>query len=116
MRDGGDWGPAATVEGDVGAGGARPDPVALPFLLPPPLARSNYRACVRAHKLALSAQRSFWMALLHDTIHFKSLQKSFAVMNAVRLGRGPLRARRSGAPPTRASLDKWRANRPTARR
>lgn len=34
--------------------------------------------------MALAAQRSFWVALLHDTIHFKSLQKSFAVMNSVR--------------------------------
>lgn len=35
--------------------------------------------------MALAAQRSFWMALLHDTIHFKSLQKTFAVMNAAEL-------------------------------
>ncbi|KIY92722.1 hypothetical protein MNEG_15241, partial [Monoraphidium neglectum] len=41
----------------------------------------NYRACVRAHKMALSAQRALWMALLHDTIHFKNLQRSFAAMN-----------------------------------
>lgn len=43
----------------------------------------NYRACVRAHKMALSAQRTFWMALLHDTVHFKSLQRSFRTMNKV---------------------------------
>ena len=47
------------------------------------LCHRNYRACVRAHKMALSAQRSFWMALLHDTIQFKSLQKTFIVMNTV---------------------------------
>ncbi|GBF92718.1 hypothetical protein Rsub_05087, partial [Raphidocelis subcapitata] len=41
----------------------------------------NYRACVRAHKTALSAQRTFWAALLHDTIQFKSLQRSFSIMN-----------------------------------
>ncbi|KAI8474715.1 MAG: hypothetical protein J3K34DRAFT_518018 [Monoraphidium minutum] len=41
----------------------------------------NYRAVVRSHKMALSAQRSLWMVLLHDTIQFKSLQRSFAVMN-----------------------------------
>lgn len=55
-------------------------------IAPPRLLRSNYRACVRAHKMALNAQRTFWAALLHDTIMFKSLQKSFAVMNTV--GRG----------------------------
>lgn len=33
--------------------------------------------------MALSAQRSLWMVLLHDTIQFKSLQKSFASMNMV---------------------------------
>jgi hypothetical protein len=59
----------------------------------PSIARSNYRACVRAHKMALSAQRALWMALLHDTIHFKNLQRSFAAMNMVggwraRLGLG----------------------------
>jgi hypothetical protein len=54
-----------------------------PAALAPAPHASNYRACVRAHKMALSAQRTFWMALLHDTIHFKSLQKTFSVMNAV---------------------------------
>jgi hypothetical protein len=36
---------------------------------------------VRAHRLALNAQRVFWQALLHDTVAFKSLQTSFAVMS-----------------------------------
>ena len=57
--------------------------------MPPPDAthrapRSNYRACVRAHKSALSAQRALWTVMLHDTIQFKALQSSFATMNAVR--------------------------------
>jgi len=47
--------------------------------------RSNYRACVRAHKVALAAQRSFWMALLHDSIQFKSLQRTFSVMNTAEM-------------------------------
>lgn len=42
---------------------------------------SNYRACVGAHTVALQAQRRFWLALLHDTIHFKTLQSSFKRMS-----------------------------------
>lgn len=43
--------------------------------------RSNYRACVRVHRVALSAQRVLWKVLLHDTVSFKSLQYSFAAMD-----------------------------------
>lgn len=68
----------------------------------------NYRACVRAHKMALSAQRTFWMALLHDTVHFKSLQRSFRTMNKV--GAGPrlrprLERRHPASPTPAASID-----------
>lgn len=38
---------------------------------------------MRSHKVALNAQRTLWMALLHDTIQFNSLQGSFAIMNEV---------------------------------
>jgi Tfp pilus assembly protein PilF len=36
---------------------------------------------VRAHKLALQSQRHFWHALLHDSVAFKDLQRSFALMD-----------------------------------
>jgi hypothetical protein len=36
--------------------------------------QSNYMACVRAHKAALTAQRTFWNAVLRDPISFKDLQ------------------------------------------
>ena len=39
-------------------------------------------ACVRAHKLALQSQRHFWHALLHDSVAFKDLQRSFSLMDA----------------------------------
>lgn len=34
----------------------------------------HYRACVKAHKLALMAQRQFWNSLLRDTVHFADLK------------------------------------------
>jgi len=36
---------------------------------------------VRAHKLALQAQRRFWQVLLHDTVQFRSLQAVFRRMS-----------------------------------
>lgn len=39
-----------------------------------------FRVCVRAHKLALTAQRRFWSTLLRDTIAFADLQRSMDVM------------------------------------
>lgn len=38
------------------------------------------RACIHAHKLALMAQRQFWSKLLHDSVHFSSLQTALDVM------------------------------------
>jgi len=40
----------------------------------------NYRACVRAHQMALAAQRALWTTLLHDTLSFSALRESFDVM------------------------------------
>eukprot|EP00879_Flechtneria_rotunda_P013062 GHRR01013642.1.p1 GENE.GHRR01013642.1~~GHRR01013642.1.p1 ORF type:complete len:1083 (+),score=308.01 GHRR01013642.1:2122-5370(+) len=42
----------------------------------------NFRACVRAHKMALMAQRQFWTNLLKDKIAFKEISKSFDQMEA----------------------------------
>jgi len=35
---------------------------------------------MRAHKLALTAQRAFWHALLRDAIQFRDLQRSMETM------------------------------------
>lgn len=40
----------------------------------------SYRACVRAHKLALQAQRQFWHSMLRDNVSFKELQLCFEGM------------------------------------
>jgi hypothetical protein len=48
----------------------------------PPLLGSNYRACVRAHQSALSAQRALWMALLHDTLTYDGLRAGFGAMQS----------------------------------
>lgn len=37
----------------------------------------SYRACVRAHKMALQAQRQFWHTILRDNVSFKELQVCF---------------------------------------
>jgi hypothetical protein len=43
---------------------------------PPPLRR----AVVRGHKLALQAQRHFWGALLHETIHHANIATAMSAM------------------------------------
>ncbi|WIA34679.1 hypothetical protein OEZ86_012993 [Tetradesmus obliquus] len=40
----------------------------------------NYRACVRAHKLALMAQRQFWSSLLRNSVRLVDLQASIQLM------------------------------------
>eukprot|EP00775_Hariotina_reticulata_P007054 gene7054-7268_t len=35
----------------------------------------NFRSCVRAHKLALMAQRHFWNGLLRDSVAFEDMQR-----------------------------------------
>jgi hypothetical protein len=42
----------------------------------------SYRSCVRAHKLALQAQRQFWHCLLRDNVSFRDLQACFEGMGA----------------------------------
>jgi hypothetical protein len=39
-----------------------------------------YRSCVRAHKLALVAQRQFWNCLLKDRVSFVDMQACFKRM------------------------------------
>lgn len=39
------------------------------------------RACVKAHKLALQAQRHFWHTVLRDTVPFADLQRCFEVLD-----------------------------------
>jgi hypothetical protein len=41
----------------------------------------SYRACVRAHKLALQMQRQFWHCLLRDNVVFRDLQLCFDNMD-----------------------------------
>lgn len=38
------------------------------------------RACVKAHRVALTAQRHVWHAMLRDNVAFKDLQRSFEAM------------------------------------
>lgn len=40
------------------------------------------RACVKAHKLALLAQRAFWRSLLRDSLQLKDILTSFKNMEA----------------------------------
>lgn len=49
-----------------------------PLPRPPP---SRHRACIKAHKLALTSQRHFWHSLMHDNVAFKDLQRSFLYMD-----------------------------------
>ncbi|KAF8055488.1 tmcC [Scenedesmus sp. PABB004] len=42
----------------------------------------SYRACVRAHKLALTAQRQFWHSMLRDNVSFRELQSCFEAMSS----------------------------------
>jgi hypothetical protein len=43
-------------------------------------ARGGCSACVRAHRMALMAQRQFWASLLRDSIAFKDMQRSLQQM------------------------------------
>lgn len=59
------------------------DPQASDQLLPSArMLLTTYRACVRAHKLALQAQRGFWHCLLRDKVAFRDLQVCFESMEA----------------------------------
>lgn len=50
------------------------------------------RACVRAHKVALQAQRQFWHCLLRDNVSFRDLQLCFENMEkAERIATGVYR-------------------------
>lgn len=40
------------------------------------------RACVKAHKMALLAQRAFWRGLLRDTLQLNDILTSFKSMEA----------------------------------
>lgn len=40
------------------------------------------RACVKAHKLALMAQRAFWRSLLRDSLKLTDMLASFKNMEA----------------------------------
>eukprot|EP00775_Hariotina_reticulata_P003511 gene3511-3781_t len=40
-----------------------------------------YRACVKAHRLALQAQRQFWHSMLRDTVAYKDLHSSLELMD-----------------------------------
>lgn len=57
----------------------------LPPALKPALqhvATRDRRACVKAHKLALLAQRAFWRSLLHDSLNLTDMLASFKNMEA----------------------------------
>eukprot|EP00775_Hariotina_reticulata_P009112 gene9112-9281_t len=41
----------------------------------------SYRGCVKAHRLALQAQRQFWHSVLHDAVSFKDLQAAVAYID-----------------------------------
>ncbi len=43
---------------------------------------NSCRACVKAHKLALLAQRNVWTTVLSDTVDFQQLQRCIDRMNA----------------------------------
>jgi hypothetical protein len=43
-----------------------------------------HRQALRAHKAALFAQRSFWKQLLHNSVTFRSLVKSFGHIESCR--------------------------------
>ncbi|GBF95600.1 hypothetical protein Rsub_08582 [Raphidocelis subcapitata] len=42
----------------------------------------NYRACVRAHQMALAAQRALWATLLRDKLPFEEIRRAFGEMQA----------------------------------
>jgi hypothetical protein len=59
--------------------------------------RRNYRACVRAHQMALAAQRALWTTLLRDKLPFAELRRAFASMQAAEaLAHGVYRRRARG--------------------
>lgn len=40
----------------------------------------NFRACVKAHKLALLAQRAFWRSLMRDDLHLSDMLSAMRAM------------------------------------
>lgn len=46
------------------------------------LVTRDRRACVKAHKMALLAQRAFWRSLLHDSLNLTDMLASFKNMEA----------------------------------
>lgn len=45
--------------------------------------KRNYRACVKAHKLALMAQRRFWKVAIRDRVAYQDMQSALQHLHQV---------------------------------
>eukprot|EP00883_Tetradesmus_obliquus_P002715 jgi/Sobl393_1/12921/SZX78204.1 len=61
----------------------------------------SYRACVRAHKLALQMQRQFWHSMLRDSVSFRDLQACLEALD---------RAEKTATAVYRRVLERYPAN------